>query len=46
MNLNQVEQATDAASRYIAHAPRDAAGYKLLARIQTGAGRRNRRSRC
>jgi putative PEP-CTERM system TPR-repeat lipoprotein len=39
MNLGQGEQAIDAASRYVAHEPRDAAGYKLLARIHAGAGR-------
>jgi putative PEP-CTERM system TPR-repeat lipoprotein len=33
--LGQLEQARDAATRYLARAPNDIAGYKLLAQIQT-----------
>jgi len=33
--LGQLEQARDAATRYVAHTPNDLAGYKLLAHIET-----------
>ena len=38
-NLGQIEQAIDAASKYVARAPQDIAGYKLLARIYARARR-------
>ena len=38
-SLGQVEQATEIATHYVAHAPGDAAGYKLLAGIQSSAQR-------
>lgn len=39
MSLGQLEQATEAATHYVAHAQGDAAGYKLLAGIQSSAQR-------
>lgn len=33
--LGQLEQAQDAATRYVAHAPNDLSGYKLLAHVET-----------
>lgn len=38
-NLGQTEQAADAARRYVARAPNDPDGAKLLARIELAAGR-------
>lgn len=38
-NLNQPEQAADAATRYLTHAPDDQAGYKLLGQIDLAARR-------
>ncbi len=40
-NVNQLEQAADAAQRYVARNKTDPAGYKLLARIDGMAGRTN-----
>ncbi len=39
VNLDQIEQATDAASKYVARVPQDIAGSKLLARIHARAHR-------
>ena len=39
INLDQTEQAADAAAKYVARAPQDIAGYKLLARIHARARR-------
>lgn len=39
VNLGQIEQAVDAATKYVARAPQDIAGYKLLARIDARARR-------
>ncbi len=39
INLGQTEQASDAATRYVARAPQDIAGIKLLARIDARARR-------
>ncbi len=41
-NLGQTEQAVDAALRYVAQAPEDLDGVRLLARIEVGAGRPER----
>ena len=37
LNLNEIEQASEAANKYVARAPQDIAGYKLLARVQARA---------
>jgi putative PEP-CTERM system TPR-repeat lipoprotein len=37
INLDQTEQAIDAATKYVARTPKDVAGYKLLARIHARA---------
>jgi putative PEP-CTERM system TPR-repeat lipoprotein len=42
LNLGQFEQALDMAQRYVAHAPADPDGVKLLARIQLAAKRPDR----
>ena len=39
INLDQVEQAIDASSKYVAQTPQDVVGYKLLARIDARAQR-------
>lgn len=39
INLGQIGQAADAAAKYVARAPQDIAGYKLLARVHARARR-------